>query len=203
MKKQQKTQLILVSIGLLLFVLTYLYYPNINEERALEKDSVKKDFTETSKPDQSTTFENIQYDGIYDLDKPFKVESKKAYILNEEPDIVYMTNMHVILYLGDNRVVEITSLKGRYNKVNYNCFFEEDVLATDGDTKITAKNLDLLATKNFVQIYNNVNLYYPTGSLRADKIDYNFETKYFKVSMFDDKRIKMKVIQWLMEKSTE
>ena len=106
-----------------------------------------------------------------------------------------MKNMYVILRLNDNRVVEITSLKGRYNKENYNCYFEEDVVATDGDIRITAKNLDLLATENFVQIYNNVNLYYPTGSLRADKIDYNFETKYFKVSMFDDKKIKMKVIR--------
>ena len=195
MKRQKKTQLILVSIGLLLFISTYFYYPSLKKEKALEKESVEKDFVETNEPEQSTAFENIEYDGIYDLDKPFKVTSKKAYILNEEPDIVYMTNMHVTLYLRNNRVVEITSLKGKYNKINYDCFFEEDVLATDGETKITAKNLDLLATENFVQIYNDVNLYYPTGSLRADKIDYNFETKYFKVSMFDDKRIKMKVLR--------
>ena len=53
-----------------------------------------------------------------------------------------------------------------------------------------------MATENSVEIYNNVILNYTTGSLRADKIDYNFETKYFKVSMFDDKTIKMKVIKW-------
>ena len=106
-----------------------------------------------------------------------------------------MKNMHVILYLSDNRVVEITSLRGRYNKENYNCFFEQDVLATDGEIIITAKNLDLLATENIMKIYNDVNLDNATSFLQADKIDYNFETKYFKVSMFDDKAIKMKVIQ--------
>ena len=103
--------------------------------------------------------------------------------------------MHVILNLSDGRIVEITSLRGRYNKVNYNCFFEQDVLATEGDTIITAKNLDLLSTENFVEIYNNVNLDYATGSLQADKIDYNFETKHFKVSMFDDKAVQMKIIR--------
>ena len=37
---------------------------------------------------------------------------------------------------------------------------------------------------------------YPTGSLlRADKIDYDFEKKYFKISMFEDKRIKMKIFK--------
>ena len=48
---------------------------------------------------------------------------------------------------------------------------------------------------NVLKIYNNVSLNYPTGTLQADKIDYNFETKYFKVSMFDDKSVKMKVLK--------
>ena len=194
-KKQQRAQLVLILIGLLLFVLTYLYYPGINKDKLLKDQSVNKDFEEFAYKDQTTFFENIEYRGLYDFDKPFKIKSEKAYILKEEPDIVYMKNIHAILHLSDNRIVEITSLKGRYNKANYNCFFEQDVVATDGKIKITAKNLDLLATEDFVEIYNNVNLDYTTGNLQADKIDYNFETKQFKVSMFDDKVIKMKVIQ--------
>ena len=106
-----------------------------------------------------------------------------------------MVNMHVVLYLTDGRVVNITSNQGRYNKETYDCFFEKNVKATDGETNIIAKNLDLLATKNLVEIYNDVILNYTTGSLRADKINYNFETKYFKVSMFDEKAVKVKVIQ--------
>ena len=103
--------------------------------------------------------------------------------------------MNVVLYLKDERIVRIISNRGRYNKATYDCFFEEDVRATDGETKIFSENLDLLATENFVKIYNNVKLNHSTGSLRADKIDYDFETKYFKVSMFDDSVVKMKVIQ--------
>ena len=194
-KKQRMVQLALISFGLLLFVLTYLPYPNLKKDKILKDQSVNKDSQKVENIDQSTSFENLEYKGLYNLDKPFRVKSKEAYILSQEPDIVYMKNMHVILYLSDNRVVEITSLRGRYNKENHNCFFEQDVLATDGDTIITAKNLDLLATKNIMKVYNDVNLDNATGSLQADKIDYNFETKYFKVSMFDDKAIKKKVIQ--------
>ena len=194
-KKQRRIQLVLISIGLLLFVLTYLYYPNIAKDKLFKDQSVNKDFKAVGTEDQITVFEDIEYRGLYDIDKPFKVKSETAYILNEEPDIVYMKNMYVILYLRDSRIVEITSLKGRYNKKNYNCFFEQDVLAVDGDTIITAENLDLLATKNIIEAYNNVNLDNATGSLQADKINYNFDTKHFKVSMFSDKAIKMKVIQ--------
>jgi hypothetical protein len=172
-----------------------LFYPNINKNEFTENQSVGKNVDETVTLDKTTTFESLEYKGLYNFDNPFKVRSKKAYILNEEPDIVYMDVMHVILYLSDGRIVNITSDKGRYNKRTYDCFFEQNVKATDESTIIFAENLDLLATENSVEIYNNVFLDYATGNLQADKIDYNFETKYFKVSMFDDKSIRMKVIQ--------
>tara|TARA_Y100000590_G_scaffold240912_1_gene270924 strand:- start:415 stop:1002 length:588 start_codon:yes stop_codon:yes gene_type:complete len=195
MNKQRRVQLILISVGLLLFCLTYLLYPSVKKNKIAENKSISENLNQADSSDNSTTFENLEYKGLYNFDKPFKVKSEKAYILNEEPDIVYMDRMHVILYLGDERIINITSDKGRYNKVTYDCFFEINVKATDEDTVILAENLDLLATEDSIKVYNNVFLDHPTGDLRADKMDYNFETKYFKVSMFDDKAIKMKVIQ--------
>ena len=194
-KQQQKIQLVLIFIGFFLILLTYFYYPYMEKNKLLKDQSDREDLEKTLEDAHSTTFENIEYQGLYDLDKPFSVKSEKAHILDGEPDIVYMTNMNVVLYLKDKRIVRIISNRGRYNKATYDCFFEEDVRATDGETKIFSENLDLLATENFVKIYNSVKLNHSTGSLRADKIDYDFETKYFKVSMFDDSVVKMKVIQ--------
>ena len=191
-KKEQKNQIILILIGLILIILTYFYYPYMKKTN-LENDNILQSESEKIDVEDDTSFENVEYKGLYDLDKSFTVRSEKANIFNDEPDIVYMTKMHVILYLNDGRIVNILSNKGRYNKVTYDCFFENDVKATDGETKIFSGNLDLLATENSVKIYNDVVLKYPTGSLQADKIDY--ETKYFKVSMFDDESVKMKVIK--------
>ena len=193
-KKQQNIQIILISIGLLLILITYFYYPYMNKAKLIENKSATKDL-ERILEDQSTSFKNVQYKGLYDVDKPFTIMSEEAYILDEEPEFVYMANVHTILYLADGRIVNINADKGKYNKVTYDCFFEQNVKATDGETKIFAENLDLLATASSVEIYNSVFLDYATGKLQADKINYNFETKYFKVSMFDDKSIKMKVIQ--------
>ena len=193
-KKQQKTQLILISIGLLLILLTYFYYPYMNKGKLLE-DQFVREVEKTQDDDQLTSFENVEYEGLFDLNKPFSIKSDKAYILDIEPDVVYMTDMHVTLYLQDGRIVNIISDRGKYNKITHDCFFEENVKATDGETKIFAENLDLLATENFIKVYNNVKLNHPMGLIIADKIDYNFETKNFKISMFDDKAVKMKVIQ--------
>ena len=194
-QKQKKTQIILTSIGLILLLITYFYYPYMQKVKFTDNQVVQKDGSNTLDIDQGTSFENVKYEGLYQINNTFSVMSEKAHILNKEPDVVYMTNMHVILYLDNGRIVNILSNKGRYNKVTYDCFFEDDVRATDEETKIFSDNLDLIATEDSVKIYNNVIVNYPEASLRADKIDYDFVTKYFKVSMFDDKAVKIKVLK--------
>jgi hypothetical protein len=194
-QKQKKAQIILTSIGLILLLITYFYYPYMQKVKFTDNQVVQKDGSNTLDIGQGTSFENVKYEGLYQINNTFSVMSEKAHILNKEPDVVYMTNMHVILYLDNGRIVNILSNKGRYNKVTYDCFFEDDVRATDEETKIFSDNLDLIATEDSVKIYNNVIVNYPEASLRADKIDYDFATKYFKVSMFDDKAVKIKVLK--------
>ncbi len=196
-KKQIQIQIILVLIGFLLIFFTYFYYPSLKQKQSsinLPEKEVEQ-IKDSEGQVESSSFTNVKYSGLYDLNKAFTVKSESAYILNEDPDVVYMKNMHVIMYLTDGRIVNITSDKGKYNKLTYDCFFEENVKATDGKTIIFAKNLDLFASKNIIEIYNDVNMKDPQGSLQADRIGYDFETKNFRVSMFDDTNIKMKVIK--------
>ncbi len=185
-------QLSLISIGLFLVLATYYLYPQFLKEKTIEDSMIKTDTIDTK---ERNTFENVEYKGIYDANKQFKVKSDKAYILIKEPDVVYMTNMRVVLNMEDGRIIIITSDKGRYNKVSHDCFFENNVKAIDGETTVFAENLELLATKNTAIVYNNVFLTNDKGSLRADKIHYDFETKYYQVSMFSDKKVKIKLIK--------
>jgi len=198
-QNQKKILTILLTLGFLLILITYFYYPYITESISTKQKENFEDLSDTSTDtveNDETLFENLEYQGFYDLDKRFVVKSKKAHINKNEPDIVIMNNMHVILYLNDGRIVNILSDRGRYNKANYDCFFEQNVKASDGTTEIFSDNLDLLGNESSVKIYNNVSINYPTGSLlRADKIDYDFEKKHFKISMFDDEQIKMKIFK--------
>ena len=54
-----------------------------------------------------------------------------------------------------------------------------------------------------MKVYNDVNLDDATGSLQADSILYDLEKKYITVNNFDDKAIKMKVIQWAKSKNSK
>ena len=197
MKENRKLiQIILIFVGLSLIIATYFYYPTINEDKLRGSVIQDKPTDITDEANKDNTFENVEYKGLYDLDKPFIIISKKAYILSENPNIIYMTDMKVTINMSDERTVIIRGDKGTYNKKTYDCFFENDVVATDGETKIFANNLDLLATKNSAKIYNNVIINYPAASLRADVVDYDFKTKYFSARRFDNQAVKVKVIKW-------
>ena len=189
-------QFSLISIGVLLILATYFLYPKIEKNKLLEEEKiVKKDKDEIviADKDEANIFEHVEYKGIYNIDTPFVINSDKANITKEEPDIVYMTNMSVILHLNDGRTVTITSDRGRYNKVTYDCYFENNVRAADGESLILAENLDLLSNKNTVSVYNDVVLTGNKGSLQADKINYDLSTRKFNISMFGDKKVKIKM----------
>ena len=192
-KKQKNMQIALVSIGLLLILITYFYYPYLQKNKISNTTESQNDLLKDDEKNQDSSFENVQYKGIYDFDKTFVVSSEKAHILDTDPDVVYMMGMHVILYLNDGRIVNITSDKGRYNKVTYDCYFENNVKATDGENVMLAENLDLLSNADSVTVYNKVVLTSDQGSLRADKIDYNFQTKYYHISTFDNRKVKIKL----------
>ena len=188
-------QFSLISIGMLLILVTYFLYPKIEKSKLKEEKIVKKNEIVIAEENQANIFEHVEYKGIYNIDTPFVINSDKANITKEEPNIVYMTNMNVILHLNDGRTVIITSDRGRYNKVTNDCYFENNVRATDGESLILAENLDLLSNKNTVSVYNDVVLTGNKGSLQADKINYDLSTRKFHISMFGDKKVKIKLIR--------
>ena len=193
-------QLSLISIGLFLILATYFLYPMFIKNKFLEEETVKENMIATDDK-ESNTFERVEYKGIYDIDKQFKVKAEKAYILIKNPNVVYMTNMHVTLDMDDGRMIIITSDNGSYNKTSYDCFFENNVKAVDGETTVLSENLDLLASEDTAAVYNNVFLTNDKGSLRADKVYYDFDTKHYQVSMFNDKKVKIKLIKWVTSKN--
>jgi len=193
---RKSLQTALVLFGFLLILATYFLYPLL-KQKTFKKSIVEKQsaIVDDDAENKSNTFENVEYKGIYNLDKEFTVKSEKAYILDENPEIVHMQTMVVVLQMNDGRIITITSDTGRYNKVTYDSYFVDNVKATDGSTIISSDNLDLLATKDFATAYNDVILKDKKSSLQADKVDYDFVTKKYAISMFDKEKIKIKLVQ--------
>ena len=115
-ENRQLIQIILIFTGLFLIIVTYFLYPKINEGK-LRGSVIQDEQVDTAdKESESNTFENVEYKGLYDFDKPFLILSEKAYVLSKDPNIIYMTNMKVTIKISDGRNVIITGNKGTYNK---------------------------------------------------------------------------------------
>ena len=189
-------QLSLISCGIFLILATYFFYPKFIENR--DTKGIIKDDVIGDEKDASNIFENVEYKGIYDIDKTFKVTAKKAHILTDEPDVVFLTDMKVLLEMTDGITWVIVSDKGSYNKITYDCFFRDNAKATDGTTTIFSDYVDLITSKDFVSIYSNVYLVSEKSHIKADKIDYDLSKKLYKISMFQDKqyeKVKVKLVE--------
>lgn len=193
-KSEKRLQITLLSIGLILVLATYFLYPNMKEKQLAQNQTKEKKEDLQIDEEKSNVFQNVEYKGFYDLNKPFIVKSEEAHVKMENPDLIYMSSMTVTLFMNDGRIVTITSDDGRYNKKTYDCFFENNVKATDSEVVISAQNLDLIASNETATAYKDVHLKTNVGSMKADKVDYNFKTNYYKISMLDDEKIKIKLI---------
>ena len=60
MNKQRRVQLILISVGLLLFCLTYLLYPSVKKNKIAEIKSISENLNQADSSDNSTTFNIAQ-----------------------------------------------------------------------------------------------------------------------------------------------
>tara|TARA_B100001123_G_C15312864_1_gene1025105 strand:+ start:516 stop:1127 length:612 start_codon:yes stop_codon:yes gene_type:complete len=196
------TQIILIIFGLVLIIATYILYPEINKQKLesqINKNVLENNEVLTTEDNiQSETknfFKNVEYQGKYGEYNSYILRSEDAFIFDESPDVVFMNNLVVTLYLKDNRKVFITSSKGKYNKKTHDIFCEKNVKATDNETTLLSDNLDLLSTEDTARVYNSVVLKNDKGHLEADQINYNFNTKNYKISMFDKKRVKVKLIR--------
>ena len=197
MKKNIKTlQISIISFAFLLIIVTYFYIPKIEKGKLEEKVLQKNEMIEGDNEKTENLFEKVTYEGIYQIENPFVIKAEKAKILSEEPSIVHMNSMKVTITLKSGEIVMITSDAGRYDKINYDIFFEGNVKAIHKDTELLSDNLDLLSDQH-AKIYNNVVLEDKnTGYLKADLIKYDFDSKKYKISMYENKKkIKAKLIE--------
>ncbi len=195
MKPNRKTiQFILLSLGVLLIFGTYIFYPKFN--KTIDGENLVENNKETTiDSKKSNTFKNVEYKGLYNTNTPFTVKSEVAHILKSDPDLINMTLMKTIIEMNDGRIIIITSDRGKYNKSTYDSYFEGNVKLTDGKTIVLSENLDLLASEDYAYIYNDVSITNENGFLLADKIDYNFETEKYNISMFNNGKVEAKIIE--------
>ena len=193
----KKIQLMLLCLGFLLLLSVYWLYPKIKEAQLLKEQKNTLDKTEKMETaeENQTEFTDVTYKGLH-ATNPFIIEAGKAKIEEADNDLVFMENMITKIYFKNIKWI-IECKKGEYHKVRYDIFCYEGVKACDQDKEMVVRSNNLnLKVDSTALIYNDVIITEKDGSnLYADRVNYNFESKLYKIDMFaDSESVKAKLV---------
>jgi len=184
-----------ILIQLLLFIIlvstaaTYYYFYNNKTNANVNKInnnkiSINKNF--------SNLIKNISYASTDNLGNKFIIKSETGEISIDNPNIVYMTNVEAIINLINSDPIIIKANHAKYNKINYETNFTEDILLTYQAHRITSQNLDLSFENNLATIYNKIVYDNNNVKISADILEIDLITKNSKIFMNNEyKKIKI------------
>ena len=186
-----------ILIQLLLFtilvstVTTYYYFYKNNKTNA-NVNKINNNNEISINKNSSNLIKNIYYASTDNLGNKFIIKSETGKISIDNPSIVYMTNVEAIINLINSDPIIIKSNYAKYNKINYETNFKEDILLTYQAHRITSQNLDLSFENNLATIYNKI--VYDNNDIRlsADILEIDLITKNSRIFM-DNKYKKINI----------
>ena len=186
-----------ILIQLLLFIIlastaaTYYYFYKNNKTNA-NVNKINNNNEISINKNSSNLIKNISYASTDNLGNKFIIKSKTGEISIDNPNIVYMTNVEAIINLINSDPIIIKSNYAKYNKINYETNFKEDVLLTYQAHRITSQNLDLSFENNLATIYNKIVYDNNNVKISADILEIDLITKNSKIFMDNEyKKIKI------------
>ena len=184
-----------ILIQLLLFIIlvstaaTYYYFYNNKTNANVNKINNNKI---SINKNSSNLIKNISYASTDNLGNKFIIKSETGEISIDNPKFVYMTNVKAIINLINSDPIIIKSNHAKYNKINYETNFKEDILLTYQTHRITSQNLDLSFENNLATIYNKIVYDNNNVKISADILEIDLITKNSKIFMNNEyKKIKI------------
>ena len=149
---------------------------NINleaEEEISTNANISKDIKYSSKDLKGNEYIILADEGEIDLDNS---------------DIIFLKNVKAFINLIEkNETITVVSDFGKYNTINYDTIFSQNVKIQYQDNTITGDYLDFSMKKNLLIISKNVVYTNPTNILKADVVELDTITKDTKIFMHNSK----------------
>ncbi|MDB4250017.1 LPS export ABC transporter periplasmic protein LptC [Candidatus Pelagibacter sp.] len=183
MSKKTGLQVVMVFIIILISLLFYLKYFNMNFEDVKETRVIEK--IDENQNSTSTYIDDINYVSTDAKGNKYQITAKQAEIKVENSDVMFLKDVVAFVYIKDSDMVKITSNFGKYNTINYDTIFSENVIVIYPGHKITGEYLDFSFLSNLGTFTENVVYTGEKTNLFADKIEINLTTKDTKIFMND------------------
>ena len=189
-KRKDKIRLIqflLLFIGTLIVFFTYFNKEKSQEKiiSSIDKENIKK--TENESSDQLDYFYNIKYSGLDLQGNRYVLKSKEAQVNKNLQEIVNMNFVNAVFYFKDSTTLVIQSDKGVYNNKSLDMIFEKNVKANYEGSELYGEKIVYLNSKKLLEVLDNVKLIDVKGTMVADKLLFDLETKTLDISSYNNK----------------
>ena len=193
--KLKKTKFVQITLLLLaLFLIFFTYFLNLKKKQtSTNLDQIKTVETDKQKEEVVDTFVDVEYSGIDKNGNRFVIGSEYANFEIDKPNVVRMEQILCTFYFKDGTNLTIVSNYGIYNNVTDDMEFTENVKMNYLENVLFSEKANFFNVKNELLIEGNVKTKSPEGELQADKLNFNLDSKKLKISMYNDKKVNIKV----------
>ena len=198
MNKKTGLQVVMVLVIILISLWFYLKYFTKNFEDVKEVQLIEK--TNEAQSSDSTYINDINYTSTDVRGNKYQITAKLAEIKIENSDVMFLTDVIAFIFIKDKDTVKITSNFGKYNTINYDTIFSENVIVVYPSHRITGEYLDFSFLTDLGIFTTNVIYTGEKTNLFADKIEMNLTTKDMKIFMeqpvplYDDNYLEFKKV---------
>jgi lipopolysaccharide export system protein LptA len=181
----------LLLLTLVVFLIFYFYkdYLNKQNQSKFNEPSNKIDITGI----QNNVVKDIAYKRIYNsTGDEFLIKAFYGEFIDDNNEIIILTNVNALINRNDGSSVYIKSDKAKYDTINNNTNFMNNIELTYLDNKINSNFLDIIFSQNLIQAYGNLVYQNIDYELFADKMELDIDTKNTKIFMLDNSKVKIK-----------
>ena len=179
-------QILLLIISVIIIFSTYF----INEKpkniiiTSKEKERLQNISKQTENAD---IFYNIKYSGLDLAGNRYVLTSQEARVDNNFKEIINMKFVDAIFYFKDETILTVNSEFGTYNNKTLDMVFEKNVKANYQDSELYGDKIVYLNTDRTLEISENVILNDTRGTMSADNLLFDLETKKVDISSYNNK----------------
>jgi len=181
----------LLLLTLVVFLIFYFYKDYLNEQNQITLNELNNNIDIIGL--QNNVVKDIEYKRIYNsTGDEFLIKAFYGEFIDDNNEIIILTGVNALINRNDGSSVYIKSDKAKYDTINNNTNFMNNVELTYLDNKINSNFLDIIFSQNLIQAYGNLVYQNIDYNLFADKMELDIDTKNTKIFMFDNSKVKIK-----------
>ena len=174
-------------IFLTIFIVGFFFiYSNYFQKERIDLNTNLE--VEDENSSNSNIIKDIKYSSKDLKGNEYTILSDEGEIDLDNSEIIFLKDVRAFINLIEkDETITVTSDFGKYNTVNYDTIFSQNVKIQYQDSTIIGDYLDFSMKKNLLIISKNVVYTNPTNILKADVVELDTITKNTKIFMYDSK----------------